>query len=139
MKTRQIIMILLVGISLVLGINAAVADEIARKTDEAPIDETVVNNDQVDQELLIAPAPDTEPKTGDKEYDNVVGEDLPDDQPHILDVGTDTSDSEETIGLDMENKESDESTQKNSLGLPVAIGVGIAGLIVIGLIFFKRR
>ena len=139
MKTRQIIMILLVGISLVIGMNAAIADEITRTTDEAPIDATVEDGDQVDQEPLIAPAPDTEPKTSDKEYDNVVGEDLPDDQPHILDVGADVPNSEETIGLDSEDEESDESVQDTSLGLPVAVGVGIAGLIVIGLIFFKRR
>ena len=139
MKTRQSIMILLVGISLLLGMSAAVADELTRTTEEVPIDETVEDGDQVDQEPLIAPDPDTEPKTEDKEYDNVVGEDLPDDQPHILDVGDDTGDSAETIGLDTENEESDESTQERSLGLPVATGVGIAGLIVIGLIFFKRR
>jgi hypothetical protein len=139
MKTRQSIMILLVGISLILGMSAAVADELTRTTEEAPIDETVDDNSQVDQEPLIAPAPDTEPKTEDIEYDNVVGEDLPDDQPHILDVGNDNPDSEETIGLDMENEESDETTQKSSLGLPVAIGIVLAGLIVIGLIFFKRR
>jgi hypothetical protein len=139
MKTRQSIMILLVGISLILGMSAAVADELTRTTEEAPIDETVDDNSQVDQEPLIAPAPDTEPKTEDREYDNVVGEDLPDDQPHILDVGNDNPDSEETIGLDMENEESDETTQKSSLGLPVAIGIVLAGLIVIGLIFFKRR
>jgi len=139
MKTRQSIMILLVGISLILGMSAAVADELARTTEEAPIDETIDGGNQVDREPLIAPDPDTEPKTEDREYDNVVGEDLPDDQPHILDVGNDNPDSEETIGLDMENEESDETTQKSSLGLPVAIGIAFAALIVIGLIFFKRR
>ena len=139
MKTRQSIMILLVGISLLLCMSAAVADELTRTTEEAPIDETIDDSNQVDPEPLIAPAPDTEPKTEDREYDNVVGEDLPDDQPHILDVGNDNANSEETIGLDMENEDSDETTQKNSLELPVAISIGIAGLIVIGLIFFKRR
>lgn len=139
MKTRQSIMILLVGISLLLCMSAAVADELTRTTEETPIDETIDDSNQVDPEPLIAPAPDTEPKTEDREYDNVVGEDLPDDQPHILDVGNDNANSEETIGLDMENEDSDETTQKNSLELPVAISIGIAGLIVIGLIFFKRR
>ena len=139
MKTKNMIIISLIGISLLLGMSGAIADEITRTTDETPIDEPVDNGDQVDQEPLIAPAPDTEPKSGEKEYDNVVGEDLPDDQPHILDVGTETSDSEETIGLDSESEESDESTQKDSLGLPVAIGCGIASLIAIGFIVLKRR
>jgi hypothetical protein len=141
MKTRKVIMILFISMSLILGMNIAFADEIKRTTEEtrAPISEDPDNSVEAAHEPLIAPTPDKEEKEDVKEYDNVVGEDLPDDTPHILDVGNGEYNPEEAFNSDEKTLESDESRTNSSLSVPVAIAIGLAGLIGIGLVIIKRR
>lgn len=139
MKTKQMILILLISMSLLFSLGTAMADEIKRTTEEPPIDQEVIEDDSEFEEPLIAPAPESDKVSDSTEYDNVVGDDLPDDTPHILDVSNGDYNPEEAFGIDDSIMESDKSVQTSSLGLPVAIAVVLAGVIIIGLLFVKRR
>jgi len=138
MKTRQIIMTLLIAISVALTMNAVVADEITRTTEEAPIQDEAKNGERELEEPLIAPDPNEKSSEGSEEYDNVVGEDLPDDVPHILDVSNGDYDPEEAFGSD-EKSENDDQVISSSLHLPIIIAIGFIGLLVVGLLVVKRR
>jgi hypothetical protein len=149
MKTKNMVLILLVGISLILGVSGAVADELTRPDAEKTMDydedideyENLVGRDLTDlpdDMVGIVSIDDNDEETD--EYDNVVGSDLPDDVPHIVSVGEDDLGSDE--GNDEETDQSDASEETEepvSATIPVAIGVGLAGIGVIGLIFIKRR
>jgi hypothetical protein len=152
MKTKNMVLILLVGISLILGVSGAVADEQTRPDAEKTMDydedideyENLVGRDLTDlpdDMVGIVSIDDNDEETD--EYDNVVGDDLtdlPDDVPRIVSV--DESDSESDEGNDEETDQSDgseETEEPVSATIPVAIGVGLAGIGVIGLIFIKRR
>jgi hypothetical protein len=139
MKIKQMIIILFIGMGLLLSLSAAVADEIERTSEELPTDQEVIEDDGEFEEPLIAPAPNSEELGDNTEYDNVVGDDLPDDTPHILDVSNGDYDPNEAFGLDDSTTESDKVVQTSSLGIPVSIAVVLAGIIIIGLIFVKRR
>lgn len=138
MKTRKILLILLIGLSMVLSLSAAVAEERLRPRDDAPADNDIDTDDRGFEEPLIAPSPETD-ETALEEYDNIVGDGLPDDTPHILDVSNGDYDPDEAFGVDDINTESDKSNEQNSLGIPAAITVGLAGLVIIGLLVVKRR
>jgi hypothetical protein len=139
MKTRQIIMTLLIAISVALTMNAVVADEITRTTEEAPIQDEAKNSERELEESLIAPAPNEKSSEGSEEYDNVVGEDLPDDVPHILDVGNGDYDPEEAFGSNEKSENNDDQVISSSLHLPIIIAIGFIGLLVVGLLVVKRR
>lgn len=139
MKTKQMIMILLISMSLLFSLGAAMADEIKRTTEESPFDQEIIEDDSGFEEPLIAPAPESDEVKDGTEYDNVVGDDLPDDTPHILDVSNGDYNPDEAFGLDDSIMESDTSVQTSSLGIPVAIAAVLAGVIIIGLLFVKRR
>ena len=140
MKTRQVLMILFVSISTILGMTGVLADELTRTNDDMPVSQQInEENSNNQQEPLIAPPPHTEQKQTNKEYDNVVGEDLPDDTPHILDVGNDESNSDISSGDKESSLESDKSAEERFNGVAVAIGLGLAGLIIVGLLYIKRR
>jgi hypothetical protein len=146
MKTKNMVLILLVGISLILGVSGAVADEQTRPDAEKTMDydedideyENLVGRDLTDlpdDMVGIVSIDDNDEETD--EYDNVVGSDLPDDVPHIVSVGEDDLGSDE--GNDEETDQSGASEEPVSATMPVAIGVGLAIIGVIGLLFIKRR
>ena len=151
------VLVLLVGVSFFLGVNAAVAEEQTGEDFEARINlldekqldvfdeyENVVGDDLTD-------LPDDVPRIVSiddgmyDEYDSVVGDDLtdlPDDMARIISIDDDELESED--GTDETNEEeetnqSNDSEESTLAHLPIAVAGGLAGLGVIGLIFIKRR
>ena len=137
MKINQTI-IIIIGICFLLSTAGALADEeIRRTTDEAPIDHNADEGERGLEEPVIAP----EPYVEDEETDpfpegDVVGEDLPDDIPHILDVSNGEYDPNIAFGT---TDDSGGSSEKHTGALPVAIGVCIAGSLLLGFLIVKRR
>jgi len=147
MKTRQMVLIFLVGISLILGVSGAVADELTRPDAEKTMDydedvdeyENLVGKDLTDlPDDMVGIVSIDNPEETD-EYDNVVGSDLPDDIPHIVSVGDDFESDEEFEGETDQPDESEETEKLDSATLPVVIGFGLAALVIIGFISVKRR
>ena len=141
-------MILLVGISLILGVSGAVADERTRPDAEKTIDngsideyDNVVGRDLPDLPDDMAGIVSIDnPEEETDEYDNVVGSDLPDEVSHIVSVDEGDFESDDDNDDETDQSEEFEETEEPALAtLPVAIGVGLAGIGVIGLIFIKRR
>ncbi|MBS3749659.1 MAG: hypothetical protein KGY67_08200 [Candidatus Thermoplasmatota archaeon] len=147
MKTRQMVLIFLVGISLILGVSGAVADELTRPDAEKTMDydedvdeyENLVGKDLTDlPDDMVGIVSIDNPEETD-EYDNVVGSDLPDDIPHIVSVRDDFESDEEFEGETDQPDESEETEKLDSATLPVVIGLGLAALVIIGFISVKRR
>ena len=140
MKKTQIVTITLLAMCLLLAMNAAVADEIKRTTDEIPIDYDSQIEENYDEMPLISPYIDSENTSEDIDYDEVVGEDLPQDIPHILDDVSDGDyDPDVAFGTEMELTDAREDHEESSLGIPIIATIGLAGLIVLGLLYVKRR
>ena len=99
---KKYMVLMFVGMSIVALSFSATADEetpiqkiVSREvgSEDGPIDEPEVepvDYDDINEDLLIAPNPDEtvnhEPTKGEREYDNIVGEDCDPDMPHILGV-----------------------------------------------------
>ena len=140
MRKTKIIPIALIAISLFLMINTVVADEIERTTEDIPIDHDAQNGEKGIEEPLISPYKDVEDITVDIDCDDVVGDDLPQDLPHILDeVSSGDYNPEIAFGAEMGLNDDTKDLKKSSLASPLISTIGLAGFIVLGLIYKKRR
>jgi hypothetical protein len=140
MKLSQAI-IAIAGICFLLTTAGALADEeITRTTDEAPIDHNADEGERGLDEPLIAPPPNTEDEERDPLPESELV-DMDDDISHILDAsdsGVSDGDYDSDIAFGMTG-DSSGSSEKESLELPIAIGVGVTGLLILGFLIIKRR
>ncbi len=146
---KKYVILMFLGISIVaLSLSATAEEEkpinriVSREvnSEDGVINEPLieeVSNDEKNEDLIIAPNPEEtiehDSSKGEKEYQNVVGEDCNQDSPHILDMGNnkeslDASFSAKTDTTDLEQKD-----------LSILLIIGAIGAIGILLIIVRKK
>ncbi len=140
MKRTKTISMTLLALCLIIGMSAVIGDEMERTTEDNPIDHDAQKGEKGIEEPLISPYNDSEDTPVDIDHDEVVGDDLPQDLPHILDdVSNGDYNPEIAFGAEMGLNDDTKDLKESSLVSPLLATIGLAGFIVLGLIYKKRR
>ena len=145
---RKYMVLMFVGLSIVVLSFSATAEEetplhkiVSREvgSDKGPIDGPVVepvNYEDLKEDLIIAPDPgetiEHDSSKGQREYENVVGENCDQDTPHILDMGNDEENNKETIDASLAGVKNSEKIKENNLSSILIISsIGVIGFLLI--------